>query len=788
MRFLALFLAGLLALAGPGAAQQIKVLSGEHDGFSRLVFMLPAGTDWATERVEGGYRLSTGTPQRFDLADVFRLIPKTRVRAVTADPDMRSVLIETGPEVHLETTRLPIGAVVLDIVDGADQTPIAAPAEAPPAEAAIAVPPPARSYRPAPRLSYLDLYWGGGPAAQPPAQAEAIPEAASAPPADVPQDASSRIALPDGRISAAELALIDQLSRAASQGLITMQIPQRDLTARHDALKAAEQKAGHSHEHADETDSEMAAEPDAAPAVPEAAPATMPEETLALQSETVIDRDMSVTFEAGRLAEAGHSCPPDRDYDLQAWRNEDPPAQQIADARRDLLEEFDKPRVQALEYLAKVYISLGFGAEARALFPSFGLETPARLEMLANLVENRPTPPRPEFAAQITCNSKSALWALIALPEPPAKALVNFGAVVRAYAALPPDVRNQIGPALSARLIETGAPDVAETVRSMLARAPVDTRVSLDVIDARIDLSRGESAAATERLDTVARTGTELAAEALALSIETKLAEGMAISQSDVENAGALSFQLSGSPLGGKLARAAILGHGSTGQFDEAFLQFDEWKAPDDAALRARTRNDLMQMVAKVPDDTLFVEAFFRHRADWSPEQLDAPLQVALANRLTEVGFWISARAVIAPETRGTPAGRLALARAALAGNDAAAAYSHVIGLEGEDAAQLRGAALSKLGQHEGAEAAFAEAGDIKAQTEAAWRAGNLSKVADSGSETQRRFIELFADLDAAQDPPAPAAGPLAAAADLLERSAAEREAFSRLMDDLREK
>ncbi|MFD2172955.1 hypothetical protein [Rhodobacter lacus] len=786
MRFLALFLAGLLALASPGAAQQIDVRSGEHDGFSRLVFMFPPGTGWSTERVEGGYRLETETPRRFDLTNVFRLIPKNRIRAVTADVNARSVFIETGPDVHLESFQLPIGAVVIDIADGADTTPVAAAGMQP------GPVPQARSYLPTPNQGYLDLYWAGREAAPQPgpqpapevSAAQVIPTTPRTAPASEPEP--TRLNRPDARIDAAELALIDQLGRAASQGLITMQMP----AARPENGQAEPHGETQAHEPPEHAAAEPST-PDHAPA-PDAEHSTAPatsEEALALQSETVIDRDMAALFDADRLTELGNSCPPDRSYDLQSWLSDAPPVQQISEARRDLLEEFDKPRAEALDHLAQVYIALGFGAEARMIYPSFGLEIPARIEALADLVDGRQPKPRPEFAAQISCNGKVALWSLLAMPEAPAKAMVNFGAVVRAYAALPGDIRNLIGPQLSARLIEVGAPDVAETVRSMLARAPVDNATALDVIDAHIDLSEGKTAAATERLDRVAKSGSETAAEALALSIETKLAEGAAITEADVDNASALSLQLRGSPLGDQLTRATILGEGSTAKFKDAFRALNNWDASQDSKLRDRTRNDLVAMQAKLPDDKLFIETFFRHRNEWSPEQLDPAVQVALADRLARIGFWISARTVIAPETRGTPPGRMALARAALSGHDAAAAYSHLLGLEGEDAALLRGEALSLLGRHDSAEQAYAEAGDTAAQTEAAWRAGDWNHIADSGSETQKKFLALFEDQAATAGATGGAtAGPIAEANDLLARSEAERAAFAKLMEDLRDK
>ncbi|TMV06854.1 hypothetical protein FGK63_12085 [Ruegeria sediminis] len=50
----------LLLLAGPATAQEIRVRSGEHAGFTRLVFRVPAGTEWQLTPRPRGARLAVG--------------------------------------------------------------------------------------------------------------------------------------------------------------------------------------------------------------------------------------------------------------------------------------------------------------------------------------------------------------------------------------------------------------------------------------------------------------------------------------------------------------------------------------------------------------------------------------------------------------------------------------------------------------------------------------------------------------------------------------------------------
>lgn len=753
MKLLVLVLGLVLITLRPASAQQVDVRSGEHDTFSRLVFMLPPGAAWSTARVDGGYRLTTpGRDTRFDLSKIFNLIPKTRILAVEPDVDGRSVFIATPPSVHLESFGLPIGAAVIDIVDGADMSP----------DLAVAPPPePIRQgYRSRPATGYLDLYWARSSTSSGAAE---MPSAAPTPPPEPSPAIKPTLGLPDPRVQHVERDLVDQMGRAASQGLITMALPKRNTA-----------------ESAPETETPAAPAPPAAEAQAE----------LPVQSETVIDRDTMAARAQGRLSDTGHSCPSDDDFDILSWLNDKPASEQITEARRDLVGEFDRPRPEAVLNLAKVYIGFGFGVEAKSALRSFEIspEDSGVLLAMADIVDGIPHEPDPRLSGMTTCDGKVAMWSLLDLDKAPRKEDVNFGAVLRAYSALPPTLRELVGPSLSSRLIEMGAADVATTVRSMLARAPLTHQTALEVMDAQLNLNAGRHAEATQILDGLAKAGTPVAAEALVTSIETKLSQGAAIPAADVDNASALAMQMRGTEIGARLTQAEVLGLGSTGQFNEAFRVLEKWEDQKFADKRRDTLNDLAGLLGKVPDDQLFLETFFRQREQIDPAALDDAVQITLADRLSNAGFWQSAKGLLTAPTRRSPAGRLALARAAMAAHDAAAAYSHLAGLSGDEAAALRGKAMSQLGNHDTAETEFAKAGATEAQVEEAWRSGNWNLVAKEGSETQKRFVELFAPTPAASEatPDLMPTGPLANAQQLIAQSQSEREALAKLLEELK--
>lgn len=742
MRPLAPLSALLVLFATSALAQQIPVRSGEHGDFSRLVFMYPAGTAWSVEPVEGGYRLSTiNSAFRYDLGSVFEYIPKSRITAVRPEVDGNALIISTGTAVHAESFQLANGALVLDVIDGA---------ETPAPNQTLTEGP---SFVPVIQDSYLNLYW----------QKTALPTRSDttggtdpAPVASPPL--ATTLSVPDPRVAAAEAALLDQLGRAASQGLLTLDLPRKNET---DPV-----------EHAT--------------SAPANAPGHESDGTLALNAETVIDRDMASTWSSTQITSAGHSCPSDDSFDLQAWLSDGDPADQIAAGRRNLLGEFDTPLPENVLKLARTYLALGFGIETKALLRELPIRSDeaGNLEFIANVIEDTPFDAAQQAGAMMACDSKVALWAFIAAPAPVTKTDVNFGAVLRAFSALPPNIREILGPRLSERLIATGAPDLATTVRATLARAPVEHGAALEMVDVQLELSKGEANAAAEQLTKLAQSSSEVAAEALVLAIETRLSQGEAISQGDVENAGALALQLSGSDIGEKLGRAEILGLASTGQFEEAFNRYEKWRNSAQEALVQQTRDDLLGLLARVPDDRIFLTNYFANqdvaRAN-SAEPLVAETQIMLANRLSDLGFGSAAASQLSQSVRQSEAGRLALARSALSQNDGAAALSYLDALPGADASTLRGEALRLLGHHDHAESQFALAGNTQQQVSEAWRSGDWDFVKANGSELQKAFLQNFTSAS----PPTTATGPLQEAAQLLKQSEAERKAFEDLMRSL---
>lgn len=114
-----LLFAGLLIVPGLAWAENAKVRSGEHAGFSRLVVTLAEPAAWKFGRSEDGYELRLDRAGViFDLAQVFTRIPKTRIGAVASMGESR-LTVTANCACHAETFEFRPGILVIDLKDGA---------------------------------------------------------------------------------------------------------------------------------------------------------------------------------------------------------------------------------------------------------------------------------------------------------------------------------------------------------------------------------------------------------------------------------------------------------------------------------------------------------------------------------------------------------------------------------------------------------------------------------------------------------------------------------------------
>ncbi|WP_299843505.1 hypothetical protein [uncultured Jannaschia sp.] len=110
-------LATLAVLPVCALAEPVRVRSGEHDTFSRLVFPSGEPLEWTIERPWAGEaRIAFAPSPDLDLAEIFLRIPRTRLRDVTQAPE--AVILDLGCNCPVEVSQIGSGHIVIDVVDG----------------------------------------------------------------------------------------------------------------------------------------------------------------------------------------------------------------------------------------------------------------------------------------------------------------------------------------------------------------------------------------------------------------------------------------------------------------------------------------------------------------------------------------------------------------------------------------------------------------------------------------------------------------------------------------------
>jgi len=709
------------------SAQPVNVRSGEHPGFSRLVFETDTPVGWTLGRGPGGYLLRFETAAlSFDLSRVFTMIPRSRLSDIRVEAPGLLALDIAGVN-HAEAFVLRPGVLVLDIKTG--PAPAGSPYEAP-----LEAGPPAAEAQEAPAESSPD----------PEAVAdESAPAPLPEPPVRLPigvgrlapdpvigpfLPAESPPARLDPRVASARSELMQQIGRAAAQGLLE---PATDISE-------PETDAGSS---AGSESASAARESDAnGDALAGAGLAEGLGDRANIRIETSIDQGLDLPSQGQGMTVQGERCLPDSDFDLAAWIDDRNPADLIADRRSKLLTMRDSVDPDGARALARTYIALGFGAEASQVLdllrPSDG---PVEVWRAMGEILDQGQADRPEvFEGQLSCPSRAALWAALARPELPEAVEIDEAAVLRSFSELPLHIRVHLGPLLAERFLARGDQATARRIRNAVARAGEGSRTEdLALVEAQLELAQGETGAAQERIDEVLSEGGAASPEALALQLETDLAEGRPPEADSLGLAEALAFERRGTALGTRLLSLSIRGHAARGEFRTAFIMLAHHGLEGQRAMAS----DLILALAQEGTDADFVRESFSGILTNPGLNLTGEARLAVAGRLATLGFPARAEDMLRDlPPRGTEQERLVRAQISLAQGQPGQALQYIAGLDGEAAERMRAQAAQRQGDLEAAARSFGALGETGRQAALAWRARDWDLVEAAGTPAQSDY------------------------------------------------
>jgi len=706
-------LAAVLTIAaGPAApdAETVRVRSGEHADFSRLVFEFPERPDWTLSLGPGRATIVFKAGEwSFQTENVFRFIPRTRIRTLS-EPASGVLILELGCDCSLDVFAVRRGALVIDVKD--DPAPVrlenvfptARERETPASSATLLQVPPTLSDPLGP--SIIDLPLASRPDRPPAARDGAVFPVVTVEPGDAP-DGHPADSAGDG-VGLVTRSLAEEIGRAASSGLLRLAPMARD-------RPATGKSSG-----------------------PGLVGGALPGVRFRLPG----DDAGPASTDADRPSLQYGTCPAEAAFDVASWiPAEGAPAEALAAARKQLFGELDRADDQAALALARLYIALGFGAEADAVLRSTLANHPDtdRLSGMARLLDG--TVSDGNLLGNLQgCPGRAQLWSLLADPEDNGH---HAEAVLVALSELPLHLRRLLGPRVSAALEASGDMMSAASVRHLVQRAPGPHGVPVELWEAQ-DQAKDGSREGFGILATLATGASPVSAEALASYLELTIAARDLPETAFVSLAEARAQELRDTQLGARLVAALIRTHLLRGDFAAAYARLTGAAEVIDEARFTRLREEFLSALTRDGDDTHFLR-FGANAVKRRTTGIAAGTALLAARRMAELGFGRLARDYLHLAPDGDER-RLLSARIALDDSDVAAALEHLWDFEGDEADEMRAKILSRAGHHAEAADLFERTGAATRARMAIWLSGDWDRIAAAADSTRAQAAELMSE------------------------------------------
>jgi hypothetical protein len=734
MMFRALTVIALL-FGAPAIGAPIKIKSGAHDGFARLVLNIPRGSEWSFSNTSSGSRITLPNhTDGFDVSQVFTRIDRSLISAVV--PTGSSFDIEFSctctAEVFVQDERL----IVIDVSESAESEPTVQSAN----------------------LSDYELKFVGSRQfsfnqPEPTEAAESIPQVASrisiepiAPPVSPLPAPSTTPTAPDltaeldylraseegletdaniGQLLQARKKLAERLGRAATRGVLNpsqnvINLPSAETPPQIDTSIFDSSSPDH-----------------------EQSTALVGGNLRITSSSDIPLRDSTAQLTSTTL---GVRCIDPKHVAVQNWSSEFGFAHRISSLRGQLYSEFDRIDTKVAVELTKLYLHYGFGAEARQILLMIddrGAEIQA-LSDLANIMEYGFVPQSNFLENFLDCDTEAALWAILAVETIAASRTVNYQAALRALSALPIHLRKFIAPELSRRLLAYGEKNAASAALRSLERTADPLSPNANLAKADIELAQGDTENAQDRLTSVVNSNAEQSAVALIKLVESRL-EAEAVIDEDVATlVQAYAMELRDDPIGPDLQRAHVLALAQSGQFTAGFEAMARVRDRKNSQIDEGLRSSVLNLLAKNADDLDFLNHVFEEM-DRAVETVDPRTRSRLAYRLVALGFPSQAKIFLdaGNGVKNTTDAKLLRARIALDLSQPQEALAHLFRVDGNEADELRAEAKAASGEFDDSYAIYSRIGDETNSQRTAWLADDWPSMIDQDTPVLGQIAQV---------------------------------------------
>ncbi|WP_198136568.1 hypothetical protein [Roseobacter sp. SK209-2-6] len=823
----ALAIAAMIMAAGYSQAQTIVARSGEHDGFSRLVFRLPDGAKWALNQTGRSASLRIDSPSvLFDTSRVFNKIPQDRLKALSQVAPGKPLQLQLGCDCEIKSYIQSNGYLVLDIRAGRG-APEAAHAGTLLGNTSFGAPLPGSSYsfnlsqgaimdarlalnqraqvagNAASNLLEEDLQRRVEQITQEHAQGSLdeapepstgtrllveglsselshVPEGEAQPQLASTEDAEGQDTAPASDVPDVNLLLdLEESARTAAVNASEKRLLQQIGRATNQGLLdiALDDIPG--------LENERMLEP--------LGRSDRPLNALDNISVTsAIDREVGLVASSGNDDDQEDHCIADSELAVHSWGNEEPFADQISPLRIALVREFDDVNPATARRLAKLFLYFGFGAEAKAtlaMVPENRLDPRRRRLQLAmaELLDGAELDINHPFSGQQSCDSEAAFWS--ALGDGVIKKRANTDAIQQTFARLPGHLRVALGPRVSTMFAEAGNHHVAEAILRAVTRTGAEPVPEINLAEAAIAELVGDTETVAEKLTDEVAERTESAPDALIELIKLSYRERKALSPDVPELAASYELESRDTELGARLRDAEVVSLALMGRFEQAFFELEEVTDHDGPAARARTMSPLMTLLTERADDVTFLK-YGLVFAQLATVNEATPVADLMARRLLDLGFAEQAESILKKLALepGNTERRLMTAEIALALDKPSNALVELMGLEGSKANKLRAEALWRNGEYSRASEYMLAEQDRNAAARGFWHSEDrdaMETIISTRGDEQLPFETVAGVTSEIEETSADPEGlePLAHARALVESSIGTRDSIMDLLN-----
>lgn len=718
-------------LANAGA---VGVRTGEHDGFTRLVLDFETLPEWTAGRNGAGYTLVFQSAESLDFVteDAMRTIWTDRIVDLQETADLRSLSIELGCDCAADIFAISNNRLVVDIRPR-------------PFGQWATHEEDLREHLPDNPLAQVrEIQWVLGHEDnnnlelksfpdQPPARSGStmeLPDVSEVMSSELLDDLDGDTSQVEGtalRMEGFQLQLLNspsangvmidalshQLSRAISQGLIE----------KADVFAPVDREATDDH-------------------------AASGDLTRNFRSITVFDRDTSELGAISETTAGGVRCFSGSEVQLSKWGDSNS-AIELGEIRKASIAENGEVTQDGRLRLARYYLALGFGSEARQL--ALGMpDGDARdiVDAIGEILDHGRSGSQ-IFEGQLACPGEVALWALLAVPVTQAELPQSTDVILASFSALPRHLRSHLGPVLSERLRQAGEPENARTALNAVTRAGGGSRRQ-DLTAARLALIGTNPEFARKELMRLTRGTDFAAAEALLELLLDAQRRAEAPDQDWVDDAPSLIRATQGTEVAKALSVAALRGLIPLGRFDELRRSLNTDLPGLSVDVRQSIAKAALKSISSTSDDGEFIRSEIGFSNLLAAGELAALGDTALVERLYSLGLYERALAYLPfpPETTGAAA----LSAKVLVANGSIEQASILIETSGHsDTDAIRALIFDLQGDFTEAAKAYLEIDDLAQATRHALRAGNWDWLIKDGPPEAASHVRQLSDQASSQ-------------------------------------